>query len=354
MSGIPKRTNQDYILFATVGLLLLLSVVVLRSIAPSLFPLYYFYLGLGIFAFLFFSKFDFEIISLFSKHLYVVSILFLILPILIGQVTRGAVRWISLGPLSVQPSEIVRPFLLVFFANYLTSEAIDAKRILKAFLLLSFPLFLILAQPSLGVAILTAVGFLGVLLASGLNKKYLISVFAIILIVLPLAWNFLLAPYQRSRISSFLRPFEDPSGAGYNSIQSMVSVGSGRLLGRGLGKGVQTQLAFLPERHTDFIFASISEELGFIGAVITILGLFIVFSRLIKIIETARNFPARAFVSGLFLALFIESLIHIGMNVGLLPITGVPLPLVSAGGSSLLATMIGLGLALGSRKSNMA
>lgn len=344
------QTNQDYILFASIGLLLLLSIIVLRSIAPFLFPLYYLYLGLGFFAFFLFSKLDFEIISLFSKHLYVASIAFLILPLLVGQVTRGAIRWISLGPLSIQPAEIVRPFLLVFFANYLTKETLDVKRILKAFLLLSFPLFLILIQPSLGVAILTAVGFLGVFLASGLDKKYLIGVFAVILVVLPLAWNFLPAPYQRSRISSFLDPTKDSLGAGYNSIQSMVSVGSGMLFGRGLGKGVQTQLAFLPERHTDFIFASISEELGFVGAAITILGLFIIFWRLIKIIETARDFSARAFVSGLFLTFFVESIIHIGMNVGLLPITGIPLPLVSAGGSSLLATMIGLGLALGSRK----
>lgn len=344
------QTNQDYILFASIGLLLLLGIIVLRSIAPFLFPLYYLYLGLGFFAFFLFSKLDFEIISLFSKHLYVASIAFLILPLLVGQVTRGAIRWISLGPLSIQPAEIVRPFLLVFFANYLTKKTLDVKRILKAFLLLSLPLFLILIQPSLGVAILTAVGFLGVFLASGLDKKYLIGVFVVILVVLPLAWNFLPAPYQRSRISSFLDPTKDSLGAGYNSIQSMVSVGSGMLFGRGLGKGVQTQLAFLPERHTDFIFASISEELGFAGATITILGLFVIFWCLIKIIETARDFPARAFVSGLFLTFFVESVIHIGMNVGLLPITGIPLPLVSAGGSSLLATMIGLGLALGSRK----
>jgi rod shape determining protein RodA len=186
-----------------------------------------------------------------------------------------------------------------------------------------------------------------------LNKKYLLTGVAIALIAVPLVWN-ILAPYQRSRVSSFLNPSEDPLGAGYNSIQSMVSVGSGMFIGRGLGKGVQTQLAFLPEKHTDFIFAAVSEELGFIGATITILCLFVLFWRLIKIIESARSFAARAFVSGLFLTLFVETLIHIGMNLGLLPITGVPLPLVSAGGSSLIATMIGLGIALGSQKPSVA
>ncbi|MGB6839178.1 MAG: FtsW/RodA/SpoVE family cell cycle protein [Microgenomates group bacterium] len=351
MPKISKPVSSENILLMSIALLLLLSVVVLRSIASFLFPLYYLYIGISLFVFFLFSKLDFEVVSLFSKHLYVLSIVFLVLPLLIGQVTRGTVRWIPLGPLSIQPAEIVRPFLLVFFANYLTKEVLDIKRLAKALLLLFLPLLLILVQPSLGVTILTALGFFGVLLASGLDKKYLVIGFVIILVALPLAWN-ILAPYQRLRLLSFLNPGEDPLGAGYNSIQSMVSVGSGMLFGRGLGKGVQTQLAFLPERHTDFIFASVSEELGFVGAVIIILGLFLIFWRLIKIIETARSFPARAFVAGLFLALFIESVIHIGMNLGLLPITGIPLPLVSAGGSSLLATMIGLGLALGSQKPN--
>jgi rod shape determining protein RodA len=353
MPEISKQVKLDYFLLVGIGLLFLLSVIVLRSIAPSLFPLYYVYLVFSILAFFFFLRIDFEVVSLFSKHLYVGSIIFLLLPLLIGQVTRGTVRWIPLGPLSIQPAEIARPFLLVFFANYLTEKSLDRKRIFKALLLLALPVFLILVQPSFGVAFLTALGFIGVLIASGLDKRYLLTGVSITLMLAPLIW-LLLAPYQRERITSFFDPNQDPFGAGYNSIQSMVSVGSGMLSGRGLGKGVQTQLAFLPERHTDFIFASISEEMGFIGSLIIVLGLFLVFWRLIKIIESARSFSARAFVSGFFIVLFVESMVHIGMNLGLLPITGVPLPLVSAGGSSLLATMIGFGLALGSQKPSTA
>lgn len=353
MPEISKKISVDYILFISIGLLFLLSAIVLRSIAPSLFPLYYLYFILSVLMFFLFLVIDFEIISLFSKHIYWGSIILLLLPLLIGQVTRGAVRWIPIGPLSIQPAEIVRPFLLVFFANYLTEKTLDIKRLSKALLYFALPLFLIIIAPSFGVAVLTTLGFIGVVLAAGLSKKLLLTGVAIVLITIPLGWK-VLAPYQRSRVVSFLNPSEDPLGAGYNSIQSMVSVGSGRLVGRGLGKGVQTQLAFLPEKHTDFIFAAVSEELGFIGAIIIILGLFVIFWRLIKIIETARSFAARAFVSGLFLALFIETLIHIGMNLGLLPITGIPLPLVSAGGSSLIATMIGLGIALGSQKPSVA
>lgn len=353
MPEISKKISVDYILFISIGLLFLLSAIVLRSIAPSLFPLYYLYFILSVLMFFLFLVIDFEIISLFSKHIYWGSIILLLLPLLIGQVTRGAVRWIPIGPLSIQPAEIVRPFLLVFFANYLTEKNLDIKRLAKALLYFALPLFLIIIAPSFGVAVLTTLGFIGVVLAAGLSKKLLLTGVAIVLIAIPLGWK-VLAPYQRSRVVSFLNPSEDPLGAGYNSIQSMVSVGSGRLVGRGLGKGVQTQLAFLPEKHTDFIFAAVSEELGFIGAIIIILGLFVIFWRLIKIIETARSFAARAFVSGLFLSLFIETLIHIGMNLGLLPITGIPLPLVSAGGSSLIATMIGLGIALGSQKPSVA
>jgi rod shape determining protein RodA len=333
----------------SVFFLLLFSIVILHSIAPYLFPLYYLYLALGLVAFFFFSKMDFEVISLFSNHLYIMSVIFLILPFLIGQVTRGSVRWILLGALSVQPAEIVRPFLLVFFANYLTNGNLDLKRIIKALLLLSLPLFLILVQPSLGVTILTAIGFLGVLLASDFNKRYLLVGLAALVLILPVFWK-ILAPYQKSRIVSFINPSSDPLGSGYNSIQSMISVGSGKILGRGLGKGIQTQLAFLPERHTDFVFASISEELGFIGASLVLLAEFIILWRLITMIEKARSFSRRAYISGFFLIFLVQIIVNIGMNLGLLPITGVPLPLVSAGGSSLLATMIGLGIAIQVRK----
>ncbi|KKU02897.1 MAG: Cell elongation-specific peptidoglycan biosynthesis regulator RodA [Candidatus Woesebacteria bacterium GW2011_GWE1_45_18] len=165
----------------------------------------------------------------------------------------------------------------------------------------------------------------------------------------PLFWQ-IMQPYQRERILTFVNPESDPYGAGYNALQSMISVGSGRLLGRGLGKGVQTQLAFLPEKHTDFIFAAVGEELGFLGAGLLLLGGFFILSRLVSIVENASSPAGRAYVSGFFLTLLVQTFVHVGMNVGLLPITGVPFPLVSAGGSSLLGTFIGLGIAFGARK----
>lgn len=325
------------------------SFLILWSIAPVVFPTQFFYIIAGAAIFYLFSKIDIDILSLFSNHLFVASIFFLIIPLIIGQVTRGAVRWIQIGPITIQPSEMVRPFIILFFANFLTAKKVGIARFIKAVAILAIPLFLILIQPSLGVTILTAVGFFGALIASDFPKKYIVMLVFLGIIALPVVW-LLLAPYQRSRVNTFLSPTADPTGAGYNSIQSMISVGSGRLWGRGLGGGVQTQLSFLPERHTDFIFASVSEELGFVGAFLLLsLSMFLLL-RLINIVKFSKNPTARCFVSGVFLTIFVQTMIHVGMNMGLFPITGVPLPLVSAGGSSLLATMAALGMVLSSKK----
>lgn len=329
--------------------LLGLSFIILVSVSPGIFPNYIWYFVLGILAFLFFSLFDFEVLSAFSKYFYIISIVLLVTTLIIGQVTRGTVRWIPIGSLSIQPSEIVRPFLLIFFANYMASEKLTVKRLFKALALMLLPLVLILIQPSLGVTALTFIGFLGIFLASDFNKKQLLYLILVLAILIPTVF-FFLAPYQKQRITTFLDPSKDPLGAGYNSIQSMISVGSGKITGKGLGRGVQTQLYFLPERHTDFIFASISEEMGFIGAGVLLTITAILFWRMLYFSEKATNPQARGYLSGLFLTLFAQVVVHVGMNMGVLPITGVPYPLVSAGGSSLLATMTSLGIVLGTKK----
>lgn len=340
---------KDPLFLAGVFFLIIFGLVVLSSIAPFLFPSYFIYVFLALSAFFIFSRMDFDIWLIFSKHMYIFSILFLILPLIIGQVTRGTVRWIQIGSVTIQPAEIVRPFILLFFAKYLYERELNVKRIIKSLVLLFFPLFLILIQPSLGVTILTAVGFLGVLIASSVDKKKIGLFFLVALAFLPVGW-FILQPYQRARLTTFLSPGDDPFGAGYNSIQSMIAVGSGKLTGRGLGEGVQTQLAFLPERHTDFIFASIAEEMGFVGAILVLVGVFFVLFRITKIAENSNGAEARAFCSGIFLTFLAQSVIHIGMNMGIMPVTGLPLPLVSAGGSSLLATMIALGMVYGAKR----
>ncbi len=339
----------DVLLILPVFLLLIFSFFILNSISPAIFPSYYWYIFLGLVAFLFFSLFDFEVISAFSRYFYVISILLLVTTLIIGQVTRGTVRWIPIGLISIQPSEIVRPFLLIFFANYLTEKRLDLKRLLKALLLMALPLILILVQPSLGVTVLTSIGFLGLFLASEIDKKYFLIIGIVGIVLVPIIFS-LLAPYQKSRITAFLDPTKDPLGVGYNAIQSTISVGSGKLLGRGLGRGVGTQLAFLPEHHTDFIFASVAEEMGFVGGVVLLILTFWLLFRIVGYTENAINIPARLFLGGLILTLFSQVIIHVGMNMGIFPITGVPYPLVSAGGSSLLATMTSLGIVVGTKK----
>lgn len=340
---------KDLSLNIAVFFLLVLSLFVLDSIAPTLFPLYYVYVILSIISFGIFSKIGFEILSLFSKHLYVISALLLITTIVIGRVTRGTVRFIPLGPLSFQPAEIVRPFLLIFFANYLTGTRVNIKKIINSVLLLALPAILILVQPSLGVSILTIVGFFGILLSSNFNKKYIFGGIIVIILLLPLFWR-IMAPYQKQRISTFFNPNSDQLGAGYNSLQSTIAAGSGKIIGRGLGKGIQTQLLFLPEKQTDFIFAATSEELGVVGAGLMLIATFVILFRLTSYVDNSVSPAGRAYLSGFFLTYLIQVFIHVGMNLGMLPVTGLPFPLVSAGGSSLLATMTGLGIALGARK----
>jgi rod shape determining protein RodA len=349
MLKIKSTIKPDIPFVAAIGILVLTSAVILRSIAPQLFPFYFFYFALGIIIFFAFVQLDFEAISYFDKFFYIGSIFFLLVTLIIGNATRGAVRWIPLGPLTIQTAEFARPLLLIFFAKYLTEKEVSTKRFISALMFLALPVFLILIQPSLGVAVLTTIGFLGVTLSSVTSKKFLIWGALGLLAALPAIW-FLLAPYQRQRVSTFLNPSQDPTGKGYNSLQSMITVGSGELFGRGLGKGVQTQLSFLPERHTDFIFASVAEELGLVGAIILLAVIFFVLFRLTTFMKDAQSPAARAFLAGLFLTFFAQTLIHVGMNMGLLPITGVPLPLVSSGGSSFLATMMALAIALRSRK----
>src|SRR3989344_3795014 len=349
MEPVSKFSVPNLLLLLAISSLSLVGVFVLSSIAPYVFPTHYIYLILALILFFICTRIDFEIFIAFSPHLYLLSILLLVITLVIGQVTRGAVRWIPLGFLTIQPSEVVRAFLLLYFARYLAERDLNTKRLFTLFFLILIPFILILIQPSLGVAILTGIGFVGILLSSIIEKKYFLMGLGFAAVVIPLVW-FMLAPYQKQRVTGFINPEVDPLGSGYNSIQSMISIGSGRFFGRGLGEGVQTQLAFLPEKHTDFIFAAIAEELGLLGAGLVLLLLFVFFITLIHFVGNAKDPAARAFTCGVFLILLAQTIIHVGMNMKLFPITGVPLPFVSAGGSALLGTVIAVSMVMRTKK----
>lgn len=346
---IPKARRIDVLMLIPLVFLTLLSVIVLKSIAPGIFPTYFIYIVLGLISFIIFSKIDYRITETFSPIYYGISIFLLLVTLIIGSVTRGTIRWIPLGGVSIQPAEIIRPFLMVFFANYYARQNLNISTFVKAILLIALPTLLIVIQPSLSVTLITLVGFLGITTSAGFSRKVLLACGMFILIISPLLF-LTLAPYQKERIMTFINPNKDPLGAGYNSIQSVISVGSGKLAGRGLGKGVQTQLLFLPERHTDFVFASISEEMGFIGALFCLGGLFIVLYRITIYIGDPIGPSGRAYTTGVFFTLLTQVLVNIAMNLGVMPVAGLPLPILSAGGSSYLATMILLGIASSTKK----
>lgn len=349
MKSFLSFLTKDVYLSIAVFFLLLLSIAVLNSIAPSLFPSYFLNVAVALIAFWFFSQIGFDVVALFSKHFYVISIVLLVLTVIIGNVTRGTIRWIPLGPLNLQPGEIVRPLLLVFFAEFLTREKVTLKVMIRAVAFLIPPFILILVQPSLGVSLMLLVGFIGVVLATNFNKKYLIGGLVVLTALIPLLWQ-IMAPYQKARILNYVNPGSDAQGAGYNTIASTIAAGAGKFTGRGLGRGVQTQLSFLPAKQTDFIFAATGEELGFLGASLMLVATFVILWRLTIYMGEAQSPAARAYLSGLFLMYLVQVFIHAGMDMGLVPVTGLPFPLVSAGGSSLMATMMGLGIALGAYK----
>lgn len=342
MRAIFNIVNKDILFSMAVFLTIFTGIFVLNAIDRNLFPSYYLFYVIGIFAFFIFASLDFEVLKIYSIHLYVISIFLLLVVLFIGQVTRGTIRWIPIGSVSFQPSEIVRPFLILFFASVFSVKNIDIKRMLFNSALIFLPILLILIQPSLGVSVLLTIGLFGVVLSKDFDKKHLLLLLALALVALPAFW-FILRPYQKERIIGFFDK-SDPQGANYNSIQSMIAVGSGKIFGRNLGKGIQTQLEFLPEKQTDFIFAAISEEMGFAGSALLLLLSFVIFWRISIFLENSQSPTARSFISGVFLTLFVQIVIHTGMNMGILPVTGVPYPLVSAGGSSFLGTMTSLGI----------
>ncbi|HLE48731.1 MAG TPA: FtsW/RodA/SpoVE family cell cycle protein [Patescibacteria group bacterium] len=346
---LKKLKISDLFIVIPVLVLIVFSIFVLKTLNPELFPQYYIYIIASFVIFILFHSIGYEMLSYFSVLLYVMSILFLILTYLLGTITRGTVRWLAIGPLAIQPSELIRPFLIIFFSNLIVQKTYSYKKHILLVFLILLPVVLIAIQPSLGVALITSIGLLSMYLYKFLNKKNFIVLTLFLLVIIPLTLS-LLKPYQRDRLSFFLNPAKDSQGQGYNTIQSIITVGSGKIFGKGLGKGAQTQLQFLPEKHTDFVFASISEEMGLIGASVILLSMFILLYRLLKIIDGSNYENYKIYVVGIFTTLFIETAINVGMNLGILPITGVPLPLVSAGGSSLIATMISLSLVTGPSK----
>ncbi len=326
------------ICLASVGLFLLLS------INQTLFFQQAMFLLIAALLLLVIARTDWSILWWVAPIGYVGSVVFLLLSYL-GPEIRGAQRWIMIGPMQLQPSELVKPFLILAFARLMAQYPPRNLRFIPLHVILFLiPFLLVLKQPDLGSSIVYAGFWVSMLLAAGFSLEVFVVAMIGAVFLLPFGWH-VLAPYQQSRILTFINPAIDPKGAGYNALQAMIAVGSGQFFGRGLGRGTQSHLRFLPEFHTDFIFATLIEELGFVGGAFILFGYGLLLWRVIAPLVRGMVediFPF-AFCVGVFATILTQVFINAGMNMGLIPVTGITLPFISYGGSSLLSLAISFG-----------
>jgi rod shape determining protein RodA len=278
---------------------------------------------------------------------YLLCIVFLIGLFFFAPEIRGIRSWYKIGILSFDPIEPMKIALILVLAKYFSKRHIELynlKHIVFSGIYVLIPSILIFLQPEIGSVIILLSIWIGILLISGIRVKEFMILSFIFLILFGVTWTFLLKDYQRNRIFSFIAPHEDTLGQGWSQNQSKISIGSGGLFGQGIGHGSQTQYGFLPEAKTDFIFSAIAEETGFIGVLFLFFLFFILFLRIIRIALNARSNFSRLFACGLAFSIFTQLIISVGMNLGLLPVIGIPLPLVSYGGSNLMFTFIAFGI----------
>lgn len=329
----------------TLSILFLLSIgiLVIYSSSPELAFQQLIFSLVGLFLYLIISKFDYQSLNNFVTPFYISTVVLLILVLIIGIEIRGSTRWITLGFLNLQPSEFLKPAIILLLARFWANNLPTWQNIFKSFLWVLLPLILLFKQPDLGTTLTILVIWVGLLFASRVSAKKLLSLGLIALLVIPISW-FTLYDYQRQRVTSFLSPGSDPLGVGYNLIQSTIAVGSGQIFGRGLGQGTQSRLQFLPEFRTDFIFASIAEELGFMGAILILAIYLFLIGYSLTLAERTSDLFGFLLICGVISMLIFQTVVNIGMNIGLVPVTGITLPLISYGGSSLIATLVSMGL----------
>jgi rod shape determining protein RodA len=341
---MKKFLGIDFFLLLPVIILVSISMVTLLSLNGAYFKSQLVSLIIALFAFFIFSQMNITLFKQFKGIIYLLSLVFLLITLAIGIESHGAVRWIGIFGAQIQFSEILKPFLSLIFAAFLSEQTtVSPKKFLKSFFFIVPVFFLVYFQPDLGSALLYLLVALFALLIEGYPYKWFGLLFLPILLLMPIIWEKLHA-YQRTRIITFLNPQADPLGVSYNSIQALIAVGSGAFFGKGLSEGTQSGLRFLPERQTDFIFATISEGLGFFGATIIIVSLLLLCYRIYTISSFTKDSFVRIFAACVFGFFLFPAIVNIGMNLGIVPIVGVPLPFVSFGGSSLLSNFIFLGM----------
>ncbi|MDP3934743.1 MAG: rod shape-determining protein RodA [Candidatus Giovannonibacteria bacterium] len=285
--------------------------------------------------------------SIFLLMLYLVLVLTLFFLILTGHTVKGASSWLKIGGLTIEPVELLKPVLVLLLAKYFSKRHVEIARFVHlfiSFVYIAIPMALVMLQPDLGSAVVLGAIWLGMALVGGIKLRHLVFLFFTGLLIAAVAWSFFLLPYQKTRITAFINPQGDIRGAGYHAQQSVIAIGSGKIFGKGIGFGTQSRLEFLPEHETDFIFAAFAEEWGFVGVLFLLLFFGVIIWRILRAgIYGESNFE-KLYAAGLAILLLFQSAIHIGMNAGVLPITGLGMPFLSYGGSSLVSLFWALGI----------
>jgi rod shape determining protein RodA len=313
-----------------------------------------FWILLGVLIFLLISDFNYRSLWDWTYFLYGLAIFLLFLVVILGIARLGAQRWLKVVWFNFQPSEIVKLIMVIFLARYFSFKSADNVSLkvsrfgifmglIVPFIFMIIPVGLIIEQPDLGSGAIIMFLFIMMLYLGKVRLKYILIFFAVILLLMPISWNFL-RDYQKDRIMVFLNPNVDPLGAGYTIIQSKIAIGSGGILGKGWLSGTQSQLHFLPESHTDFIFATFTEEWGFLGGVMLMLLYYLLIRQGIYIAERTHDNFGKLLAWGISMLLALEVVVNIAMNMGFAPVVGLPLPLMSYGGSSICMTFIALGI----------
>ena len=320
-----------------------ISLLVIFSINRPLFYNQLIFWAVGLAVFYLASGFHLHLWENLAVPLYILSLVLLFVIFLVAEPVRGSVRWIDLGVFRIQPSEITKIAVILMLANFFSSRsAATVKNIFLSFLIVLPPVLLIFIQPDIGNALPILAIWASAAFVAGFKFKHFLAISILAIFVGILFFQFL-EPYQKSRIETYINPTQDRLGTGYQIIQSKIAIGSGQLFGKGLGQATQSQLKFLPESESDFIFASIAESLGFFGSLLLVVLYSILVVRILGFAKTENRF-AQLVVSGTVAFLGIQMLINVSMNMGYVPVTGITLPLVSYGGSSLLSTLLVLGI----------
>jgi rod shape determining protein RodA len=349
----------DWALLSMVLLLCALSVIEIYS--ATLHTKYVgfhtkqmFWIAGGLVAMFIFSKIDYHRLIDWAPWAYGFFMLALAAVLLVGHKAMGGRRWLKMGPVQFQPSEWVKLVLILMMARYfanLGGRNLTWRDIFKAFVLVLIPMLLVIKQPDLGTTLTYAPILIAGLFFGGINLRQALILLTAGMIFVAGAWTSgkVLKPYQKARLTSFVNPNNDPRGAGYQLLQSEIAVGAGGVWGQGAAKGTQTQGNFLPIPHADFIFAAFSEEHGFVGALFVLLLYFSILMRLIQNAQTAADLSGSLIIMGVVAVLTFQILVNVGMVIGFMPVTGIPLPLMSYGGSSVLFTFLALGAAMNVR-----